>query len=97
MYGFMGKILIIDLTTKTFQEISKDETFYRNYLGGSFLCARLFEENLKEVVIDLSSGPPEPEAAGALSPSERKRRKKQLLKTSEIDKKVSEIQKKIVE
>ena len=47
MYGFMGKILIIDLTTKTFQEIAKNETFYRNYLGGSFLCARLFEENLK--------------------------------------------------
>ena len=47
MYGFMGKILVIDLTTKTFQEISKNETFYRNHLGGSFLCARLFEENLK--------------------------------------------------
>jgi len=47
MYGFMGKILIIDLTTKTFQALSKSETFYRNYLGGSFLCARLFEEHLQ--------------------------------------------------
>jgi len=49
MYGFMGKILIVDLTGKTFQEISKGEAFYRNCLGGSFLCARLFEENLNVV------------------------------------------------
>ena len=47
MYGFMGKILVIDLTTKNCEEISKDDIFYRNHLGGSFLCARLFEENLK--------------------------------------------------
>ena len=47
MYGFMGKILVVDLSAKTFQEISKKETFYRNHLGGSFLCASLFEEYLE--------------------------------------------------
>ena len=58
MYGFMGKILVIDLTAKTFLEISKSETFYRNYLGGSFLCAKLFEENLKADAVAFSPDNP---------------------------------------
>jgi aldehyde:ferredoxin oxidoreductase len=44
MYGFMGKILVIDLTSQTSEILEKNETFYRTYLGGSFLAARLFEE-----------------------------------------------------
>ena len=34
MHGFMGKILIVDLTSETWKEISKDEQFYRTYFGG---------------------------------------------------------------
>lgn len=58
MYAFMGKILVIDLTAKTFLEISKSETFYRKYLGGSFLCAKLFEENLEVDAVPFSPGNP---------------------------------------
>ncbi len=38
----------------------------------------LHEENLKDVVIDLSGGPPEPGAKGGLTPRERKKIKKAL-------------------
>ena len=44
MYGFMGKILVIDLTSQTTAILEKSETFYKTYLGGSFLAAKLFEE-----------------------------------------------------
>jgi peptidyl-prolyl cis-trans isomerase C len=38
----------------------------------------LHEENLKDVVIDLSGGPPEPNAKGGLTPKEREVRKKAI-------------------
>ena len=42
MYGFMGKILIIDLAAKTFQEISKNESFYRNLFRGLLFMCKAF-------------------------------------------------------
>ncbi|MBC8184119.1 hypothetical protein H8E88_23755 [candidate division KSB1 bacterium] len=44
MFGFMGKILIIDLTNKSWKEVSSNEDFYFKYLGGSFLAAKLFKD-----------------------------------------------------
>jgi aldehyde:ferredoxin oxidoreductase len=44
MHGFMGKILIIDLTSQTTEIVAKSETFYKTYLGGAFLAAKLVAE-----------------------------------------------------
>jgi aldehyde:ferredoxin oxidoreductase len=48
MLGFKGKILSIDLTEKTWKEVTKGKDFYRKYLGGSFLAAKLFQDLLGE-------------------------------------------------
>lgn len=48
MFAFMGKTLVIDLTERTWNEISNDEKFYRDYLGGSFLAAKLFKDFLRD-------------------------------------------------
>jgi peptidyl-prolyl cis-trans isomerase C len=47
----------------------------------------LHEENLKDVVIDLSGGPPEPNAKGGLTPKERKEKREALKKQLESEKK----------
>ena len=44
MFGFMGKILVVDLTAKSATVLEKDDDFFRTYLGGSFLAAKLFED-----------------------------------------------------
>ena len=44
MYGFMGKILVIDLTSQTTEVFEKSEAFYKTHLGGSFLAAKLFAD-----------------------------------------------------
>ncbi len=44
MFGFMGQVLVIDLSSKKTEVIIRDEAYYKKYLGGSFLAARLFEE-----------------------------------------------------
>ena len=44
MHGFMGKILLVNLSEKKIEILKKDEAYYKKYLGGSFLAARLFEE-----------------------------------------------------
>lgn len=52
MYGFMGKILVIDLGSKTVRIIMKDASFYQKFVGGALLCAELYSEltkNRKEV------------------------------------------------
>ncbi|MCB2170278.1 MAG: hypothetical protein KQI78_21655 [Deltaproteobacteria bacterium] len=48
MYGFMGKILVIDLTSRTTTILEKSETFYKTYLGGSFLAAKLFADTVED-------------------------------------------------
>jgi aldehyde:ferredoxin oxidoreductase len=48
MYGFMGKILVIDLTSRTTAILEKSETFYKTYLGGSFLAAKLFADAIED-------------------------------------------------
>ncbi len=47
MYAFMGKILLVNLTEKTYQTIDKDDHFYRQYMGGSLLAAQLFTEHFE--------------------------------------------------
>jgi len=44
MYGFKGKILVVDLDRKDFNIIEKDEPYYRKYMGGALLGAALYEE-----------------------------------------------------
>jgi aldehyde:ferredoxin oxidoreductase len=44
MYGFMGRILVIDLTLQTVEILERSDAFYKAHLGGSFLAAKLFEE-----------------------------------------------------
>ena len=43
----MGKVLVIDLTKKTAEVLEKSDAFYKAYLGGSFLAAKLFEESVE--------------------------------------------------
>ena len=57
MYGFMGKILTVDLSAQTATIVAKDQTFYKTYLGGAFMAARLFEEAVRGIA------PPTPFAA----------------------------------
>ncbi len=43
--GYVGKILRVDLTTKTFSNTILDSDVLQNYLGGAGLAARiLFDE-----------------------------------------------------
>ena len=44
MFGFKGKILVVDLGRKDFKILEKDEPFYRKYIGGALLGAALYEE-----------------------------------------------------
>ncbi len=44
MYGFQGKILVVDLSRSAFEILHKDETYYRKIIGGGLLCASLYEE-----------------------------------------------------
>jgi aldehyde:ferredoxin oxidoreductase len=48
MYGFTGKILIIDLKAQTSKTVNKNEAFYRKYWGGSLLAAKLMDDYLPE-------------------------------------------------
>jgi len=44
MYGFQGKILVVDLSRSAFEILHKDEAYYRKVIGGGLLCAALYEE-----------------------------------------------------
>ncbi|MDY6965337.1 MAG: aldehyde ferredoxin oxidoreductase family protein [Halobacteriota archaeon] len=54
LYGYMGKILRVDLTKGSinFEEFDKDVA--QNYIGGSGLCAKILYDELKEGVDPLS-------------------------------------------
>lgn len=54
MYGYMGKILYLDLTKKEAKEVDLKESFAREYLGGPGFGARILYEELKEGVDPLS-------------------------------------------
>lgn len=46
IYGYMGKILFVDLTTGTISEEILDESFYRKYTGGYGLGARILYDRI---------------------------------------------------
>jgi len=54
MYGYMGKILRINLTTSTITEEFPDEETLRKYLGGAGLATKILLEET-EKGIDLLS------------------------------------------
>ncbi len=58
MHGFTGRILKVDLGRRQVEVIARDRAFYRQYLGGAFLAARLFKEALA------GETPPAPLAPG---------------------------------
>ncbi|MGC9395272.1 MAG: aldehyde ferredoxin oxidoreductase family protein [Anaerolineae bacterium] len=47
MYGYSGKILHIDLTTRKTWVETKPEAWYKAYIGGVSMAARLLWENIK--------------------------------------------------
>ena len=47
MYGYSGKVLHIDLTTRKTWVESKPEAWYKIYIGGVSMAARLLWENIK--------------------------------------------------
>jgi aldehyde:ferredoxin oxidoreductase len=47
MHGFTGRILKVDLGTQSTQLVTKDHDFYRRYLGGVLLAARIFQEEIE--------------------------------------------------
>jgi aldehyde:ferredoxin oxidoreductase len=44
MYGFKGKILVVDLGRKDSEILEKDASYFRKYMGGALLGAALYEE-----------------------------------------------------
>ncbi|MBT4526058.1 MAG: hypothetical protein HOC24_05860 [Deltaproteobacteria bacterium] len=46
MFGFMGKVLVVDLTSQKTEVLKRDVSYYQKYLGGSFLAAKLFDEQV---------------------------------------------------
>jgi len=69
MHGFMGNILVVDLTGRKATILAKDAAYYRAHLGGAFLAARLFEEWMakKDVTDPLAPGNPIVFATGPLA------------------------------
>jgi len=52
--GYAGKLLFVDLTTGTMAEETPDESFYRAYVGGTGLGARILMDRSKPGVDPLS-------------------------------------------
>ena len=47
VHGYMGKLLFVDLTDNTYQELALPENDYREYIGGYGLGVRFLYENVK--------------------------------------------------
>ena len=45
--GYMGKILFVDLSSKKLKDELPDDTFYRQYIGGYGIGARVIFDNQK--------------------------------------------------
>ncbi len=60
MYGFMGKILVVDLEKKSIEIIKKDELYYKKFMGGALLCTKLFDELTKDLKPDNAFSPENP-------------------------------------
>ncbi len=58
MYGYSGKILHVDLTNRTVRTERKPEDWYRTYIGGVAMAARLCWENIEVGCDPLSPGNP---------------------------------------
>ncbi|KUK13631.1 MAG: aldehyde:ferredoxin oxidoreductase [bacterium] len=54
MYGYMGKLLYLDLTKREAKEVDLEERFAREYLGGPGFGAKILYEELREGTDPLS-------------------------------------------
>jgi len=54
--GYMGKILLVNLTDNTFEEIFLKEDIYRQYIGGHGLGVRILYERMEPKVDPLGPG-----------------------------------------
>ncbi len=50
IHGYMGKVLYVDLTKSTYEEIVLDQSIYREYIGGYGLGIRFIYEKMKAQV-----------------------------------------------
>jgi Aldehyde:ferredoxin oxidoreductase len=65
IHGYMGKVLFINLTSHTYNEVTLDESIYREYIGGYGLGVRILYEYMKpgidplgpENILGFSVGP----------------------------------------
>ncbi len=60
MYGFKGKILVVDPGRKDTKILEKGEPFYRKYMGGALLAAALYEELIDRLEAVDPLGPENP-------------------------------------
>jgi aldehyde:ferredoxin oxidoreductase len=58
MYGYGGKVLHIDLTTRRSRVEAKSEDWYKTYIGGIAMATRLLWENIEVGCDPLSPGNP---------------------------------------
>ncbi|MGQ9666061.1 MAG: aldehyde ferredoxin oxidoreductase N-terminal domain-containing protein, partial [Anaerolineae bacterium] len=58
MYGYMGKILMVDLTAGRLEDMPLSEEYARRYLGGSGLAARYLYDLLDANAEPLSPANP---------------------------------------
>ncbi len=50
LFGYMGKILFVNLTNYTYEELKLDESIYRDYIGGYGLGVRVIYERMRAQV-----------------------------------------------
>jgi len=60
MYGFGGKILVVDLSARKATILAKETTYYRTHLGGALLAAKLFEEHVTGIDLQTPFDPANP-------------------------------------
>lgn len=53
MHGYMGKVLFIDLTNYSYEEVILDESICREYIGGYGLGVRILYEKMKQGIAPL--------------------------------------------